>query len=350
MLKKAEAYRQLKEVNQFFSVHKDADTELLGDSDAIRNIRELIRKVAPTAATVLITGENGTGKEVVAREIFRKSRLIDKPFLAVNCAAIAENLMESEFFGHEKGAFTNATARRPGRFELADGGVLFLDEIAEIPTHLQPKLLRVLQEKSFERVGGTRTVNVNVRLIAATNRNLQKLMKEGKFREDLYYRLNVFPIHIPPLRERKTDIIPMAEIFLERCMKKYDAKLKGFSDDAKQLLTEHRWPGNVRELQNTVERAVLLSNGAPYITPAVLNISTASDVTLRSEDLKNPEVVSTVSLDYVEKQHILHILKVTRGNCTRTAKLLNITTRTLYNKLKAYRKTVREFKHINMEE
>ena len=350
VLKKAEAYRQLKEVNQFFSVHKDADTELLGESDAIQRIRELIRKVAPTAATVLITGENGTGKEVVAREIFRKSRLIDKPFLAVNCAALSENLMESEFFGHEKGAFTNATARRPGRFELADGGVLFLDEIAEIPTHLQPKLLRVLQEKSFERVGGTRTVNVNVRLIAATNRNLQKLMNEGKFREDLYYRLNVFPIHIPPLRERKTDIIPMAEIFLERCMKKYDAKLKGFSDGAKQLLAEHRWPGNVRELQNTVERAVLLSNGASYITPAFLNISTVSDVTLWSEDLKNPEVVSTVSLDYVEKQHILHILKVTRGNCTRTAKLLNITTRTLYNKLKAYRKTVREFKHINMEE
>ena len=341
MLKKAEAYRQLKEVNQFFSVHKDADTELLGDSDAIRNIRELIRKVAPTAATVLITGENGTGKEVVAREIFRKSRLIDKPFLAVNCAAISENLMESEFFGHEKGAFTNATARRPGRFELADGGVLFLDEIAEIPTHLQPKLLRVLQEKSFERVGGTRTVNVNVRVLAATNRDLPRLIQEGKFREDLYYRL---------LRERKTDIIPMAEIFLERCMKKYDAKLKGFSDDAKQLLTEHRWPGNVRELQNTIERAVLLSNGVPYITPAVLNISTASDVMLRSEDLKNPEVVSTVSLDYVEKQHILHILKITRGNCTRAAKLLNITTRTLYNKLKVYRKTVREFKHINMEE
>ena len=350
-LKKAETYRQLKEVNQFFSVHKDADTELLGESDAMQHVRELIRKVAPTAATVLITGENGTGKEVVAREIFRKSRLIDKPFLAVNCAAISENLMESEFFGHEKGAFTNATARRPGRFELADGGVLFLDEIAEIPTHLQPKLLRVLQEKTFERVGGTRTMKVNVRVLAATNRNLQRLMREGKFREDLYYRLNVFPIHIPPLRERKTDIIPMAETFLERCMKKYDAKLKGFSDDAKQLLTEHRWPGNVRELQNTVERAVLLSNGAPYITPAVLNISAASGVmTLRDDDLKKPEIVSTVSLDYVEKQHILHILKITRGNCTRAAKLLNITTRTLYNKLKAYRKTVREFKHINMEE
>ena len=351
VLKKAEAHQQLMQVNQFFSAHKSSDTELLGESEAIRHVRELIQKVAPTEATVLITGENGTGKEMVAREIFRQSRLIDKPFLAVNCAAVSENLMESEFFGHEKGAFTNATSRRPGRFELADGGVLFLDEIAEISPHLQPKLLRVLQEKEFERVGGTRTIKVNVRVLAATNRDLHRLMKEGALREDLYYRLNVFPIHIPPLRERKSDIMLLAGIFLERYMKKYDVKLKGFSDDAKQLLTEHRWPGNVRELQNTIERAVLLSAGAAYVTPTVLNISTVSDImTLRKEDLDNPEVVSSISLDNIEKQHILHILKITRGNCTRAARLLNVTTRTLYNKLKLYRMSVREFKHINMEE
>ena len=351
VLKKAEAHRQLTEVNQFFSNRKDGETELLGESKAMQDVRNLIAKVAPTEATVLITGENGTGKEMVAREIFRRSRLIDKPFVAVNCAAISENLMESEFFGHEKGAFTNASVRRPGRFELADGGILFLDEIAEISPHLQSKLLRVLQEKAFERVGGTRTVKVNVRVVAATNRDLKRLIKEGTFREDLFYRLNVFPIHIPPLRERKIDIMPMAEIFLERYEKKYDVKLKGFSDDAKQLMTEHRWPGNVRELQNTVERAVLLSNGATYITPAVLNISTVSDlVTVREEDLDDPEVVSTISLDNIEKQHILHVLKITHGNCTRTAKLLNITTRTLYNKLKTYRMSVREFKHIGAEE
>ena len=226
-----------------------------------------------------------------------------------------------------------------------------MDEIAEISPHLQSKLLRVLQEKAFERVGGTRTVKVNVRVVAATNRDLKRLIKEGTFREDLFYRLNVFPIHIPPLRERKIDIMPMAEIFLERYEKKYDVKLKGFSDDAKQLMTEHRWPGNVRELQNTVERAVLLSNGATYITPTVLNISTVSDlVTVREEDLDDPEVVSTISLDNIEKQHILHVLKITHGNCTRTAKLLNITTRTLYNKLKTYRMSVREFKHIGAEE
>ena len=306
----------------------------MGESPAIQHIRSLITNVASTEATVLITGENGTGKELVAHEIHRQSHLASKPYITVNCAAIAENLIESEFFGHEKGAFTNAIQRRMGRFELANNGTILLDEIAEISPHLQAKLLRVLQEKEFERVGGTKTLKVNVRVIASTNRDLRQSVLKGDFREDLYYRLNVFPIEIPPLRERGTDILLLADHFLKRYMRKHGIQLEGFSEDSKSALMAHRWPGNVRELQNTIERAVILSNGQKFILPNMLNLTSSTAVpaiktaTFAEEPLTN--------LETVEKHHILRVLEAMQGNRTKAASLLNISTRTLSNKLKQY--------------
>ena len=337
VLQKAESFSHLIKVNQYFSSNGNALEDqqgLLGESPAIQHIRSLITKVASTEATVLITGENGTGKELVAHEIHRQSHLASKPYITVNCAAIAENLIESEFFGHEKGAFTNAIQRRMGRFELANNGTILLDEIAEISPHLQAKLLRVLQEKEFERVGGTKTLKVNVRVIASTNRDLRQSVLKGDFREDLYYRLNVFPIEIPPLRERGTDILLLADHFLKRYMRKHGIQLEGFSEDSKSALMAHRWPGNVRELQNTIERAVILSNGQKFILPNMLNLTSSTAVpaiktaTFAEEPLTN--------LETVEKHHILRVLEAMQGNRTKAASLLNISTRTLSNKLKQY--------------
>ena len=332
VLKKAESYGHLVKVNQFLSNGCDTENQqgLLGESPAIQRIRSLITKVATTEATVLITGENGTGKELVAHEIYRQSHLAGKPYITVNCAAIAENLIESEFFGHEKGAFTNAIQRRMGRFELANNGTILLDEIAEISPHLQAKLLRVLQEKEFERVGGTKTLKVNTRVIASTNRDLRQSVQAGEFREDLYYRLNVFPIEIPPLRERGNDILLLANFFLKRYTRKHGIQLNGFSQESEQALLQHRWPGNVRELQNTIERAVILSSGQKLILPDALNIAPTSHSTCP------PQETPLVSLDVLEKQHILRVLDATQGNRTQAASLLNITTRTLSNKLKQY--------------
>ncbi|MDR0393106.1 MAG: sigma-54 dependent transcriptional regulator [Puniceicoccales bacterium] len=333
VLKKAESYSHLVKVNQFFSCNSaegDLQQELLGEGPVIQHIKALIKKVASTEATVLITGENGTGKELVAREIHRLSHLASRPYITVNCAAIAENLIESEFFGHEKGAFTHALQKRIGRFELANNGTILLDEIAEISPHLQAKLLRVLQEKEFERVGGTKTLKVNTRVIASTNRDLSKSVERGDFREDLFYRLNVFPIEIPPLRERGNDILLLANYFLKRYTRKHGITLNGFSDEAKNALLVHKWPGNVRELQNTIERAVILSNDQQEINERALNIlpNTHVNTTL----LEDP----TLDLEAIEKKHILHVLNTTHGNRTKAASLLKISTRTLSNKLKQY--------------
>lgn len=335
VLKKAESYSHLMKVNQYFSCNGNEGTssqQLLGNSEGIQHIRTLITKVATTEATVLITGENGTGKELVAREIHRLSHLANKPYITVNCAAIAENLIESEFFGHEKGAFTHAIQRRIGRFELANNGTILLDEIAEISPHLQAKLLRVLQEKEFERVGGTKTLKVNVRVIASTNRDLRKSVERGEFREDLYYRLNVFPIEIPPLRERGNDIMLLANHFLKLYTRKHGIPLEGFTDEAINALLLHRWPGNVRELQNSLERAVILSNGQKYITENALSLMPNSGQAQKNV-FPALEVLDLVS---VEKQHILHVLNSTHGNRTKAASLLKISARTLSNKLKQY--------------
>src|SRR3954471_4957996 len=271
ILRKAQTYRQLVKVNNLLSDDpEDADGLLVGRSPAMARLRQLIDRVAPTDATVLITGESGTGKEMISREFYRRSPRRGHPFIKVNCAAISQNLIESEFFGHERGAFTGATERREGRFELANNGTLLLDEVSEIPASLQAKLLRVLQEREFERVGGSRTIKVNVRIIATSNRDLMANVTKGEFRQDLYYRLNVFPVHVPSLRERVEDIPVLADHFLRRFTRKHGVKVTGFSDSARAAMTAYRWPGNVRELQNTIERAVILSESGRPLAAAAL--------------------------------------------------------------------------------
>jgi DNA-binding NtrC family response regulator len=274
ILKKADSYRQLVKVNRYFSEQDGGDGDMLGRSPTMVRLRQLIERVAPTDATVLITGENGTGKEMIARELYRHSPRRNEPYIKINCAALSENLIESELFGHEKGAFTGATDRREGRFELANRGTLLLDEVSEIPPNLQAKLLRVLQEREFERVGGTKTIKVNVRILATSNRDLMQFVEKGQFRSDLYYRLNVFPVQMPPLRERRDDILLLAEAFLRRFARKHGIKIPGFSDTAAQAVLTYPWPGNVRELQNTIERAVILSENGRPISVSALGLPT----------------------------------------------------------------------------
>lgn len=345
VLRKAEEFTQLLKVNRFLSQETDeAEQELLGNSPAMQELRQLIRKVARTQATVLIQGESGTGKELVARAIYRESPRANGPFIKVNCAAIPENLIESEFFGHEKGAFTGAIAKREGRFELAHGGTILLDEISEISTSVQAKLLRVLQEREFERVGGTRTIKVDVRVIATTNRNLEQSVERKEFRQDLFFRLNVVPIHLPPLRERRSDIIPLAEEFMRRFSRKHGVHVKGFSDAALAALQSHSWPGNVRELQNVVERAVILCGDDGLIEPGHLGLATP--IQLHSSPPTDPQPTAVPAarpgpapdghfptLAELEKQHILAALDYCKGNRTQAARLLGISIRTLRNKL-----------------
>ena len=248
----------------------------MGNSPAIQQLNDLIRKVARTQATVLIQGESGTGKELVSRSIYKNSTRVKKPFITVNCAAIPDNLVESEFFGHEKGAFTGAVSRREGRFELAHGGTILLDEISEISPVVQSKLLRVLQERELERVGGMRTISVDVRVIATTNRDLTQSVERKEFRQDLFFRLNVVPIHVPPLRERQTDIPLLAETFMRRYAKKHGCPVAGFSKSSLDALQSHPWPGNIRELQNVVERAVILTAEGALIEPELLGLTVMS--------------------------------------------------------------------------
>lgn len=370
LVKKAESFGQLVKVNRILSESGD-EGDLLGDSPVMRRLRQLILKVAPTDATVLLTGESGTGKEMVARELYRNSPRKSAPFIKVNCAAVSENLMESEFFGHERGAFTGATDRREGRFELANGGTLLLDEISEIPMHLQAKLLRVLQEKEFERVGGNKTIKANVRILATSNRDLLHSVAEGKFRQDLYYRLNVFPIHVPPLRERGEDIVLLADAFLKRYARKHGMKSPGWSSESAAAILSYNWPGNVRELQNTVERAVILAEPGRPLPPSLLNLpamapvipvvpgasAVAASVPVEPTPIVPIPVMPApvvpvipvyappapsgeegfLSLDDLEQKHILDALKKTGGNRTQAASILKISIRTLRNKLNLYR-------------
>ncbi|HZL42459.1 MAG TPA: sigma-54 dependent transcriptional regulator, partial [Verrucomicrobiae bacterium] len=330
VLKKAEEFTQLVRVNRFLSQDEDAGYELLGQSGALDNLRLLIRKVARTLATVLIQGESGTGKELVARALYRESPRANAPFIRVNCAAIPENLIESEFFGHEKGSFTGALTKREGRFELAHGGTILLDEISEIPSNLQAKLLRVLQEREFERVGGNRTIKVDVRVIATTNRRLEESVQKNQFREDLYFRLNVVPIHVPPLREHSEDVQFLAEEFMRRFARKHGIHAHGFSDSALQLLKGHRWPGNVRELQNVIERAVILSGESGVLDADHLGLAgTSAGASAESAPSGTAAAGTGVStLAELEKRHIFAALERCKGNRTHAAKLLDISIRT----------------------
>ena len=303
---------------------------MVGESAPMLEVFETVRQVAPSRATVLIEGESGTGKELVAHAIHRLSTRNQGPFVAVHCAALSETLLESELFGHEKGAFTGATERRRGRFEAADGGTLFLDEIGEINPATQVKLLRVLEERSFERVGGLETVETDVRVIGATNRDLHKLVEEGAFREDLYYRLYVVSIRIPPLRERPADIPLLVNHYTRVYNEENGRQIEGLTPDALDLLVGYRWPGNVRELRNVIERMVVMGRG---------NRLTVRDlpVNVREESTGAAgRIPSGLSLEETEKQMILRALKTCEGNRTRAAKQLGISRRTLHRKLNEY--------------
>ncbi len=313
--------------------------QILGRSPALREVLARAEKVAPMETTVLLTGESGTGKELVARAIHYASPRAEGPFLAVNCAALPETLLESELFGHEKGAFTGADRQKPGRFELAAGGTLFLDEVGELSPAVQAKLLRVVQEREFERVGGRATLRADVRIITATNRDLEQAVAAGQFREDLYYRLNVFTVHLPPLRERGDDVLLLAEHLVRELAPKIGTGNAGLSREARDALLAHAWPGNIRELQNAIERALIMSDGG-LLTAAQLGITlpAARAADEASPDPRpHPEAPSIAdSLPELEKRMVLDALAKTKGNKSRAAKLLGLTRFQLYTRLKRY--------------
>ncbi len=312
---------------------------IIGVSGKMQEVFRKIRKVASSDATVLIRGESGTGKELIARAIHYHSPRSEAPLVEINCASIPETLLESELFGHEKGAFTGAYKQKKGKFEIANGGTLFLDEIGELPLSLQAKLLRVLQDGRFTRVGGVENIEVNVRLIAATNANLEKLLEEGKFREDLYYRLNVIPILIPPLRERREDIGPLTDFFIQKYARKNKKSIKGISQEARFILMNYDWPGNVRELENAIENAVVMAEGE-VITPADLPgylQSSVSEGSFMGQLLQQHKGMSyREKLEAFEREIIRQALEETGGNKTHAAKKLGFTLRTLRNKVKKY--------------
>lgn len=314
---------------------------IVGNSKVMRSVYALIEQVCRTNATVLILGESGVGKERVAHAIHYSSDRARHPFVKINCAALPESLIESELFGHEKGAFTGALTTRRGRFEQADHGTIFLDEIGDLPAIVQTKLLRVLQEKEFERIGGNTTIKVDVRIITATNRDLETLMREGKFREDLYYRLNVFPIVVPPLRERKTDIMLLADYFIEKYGKEQGKQISSISTTATDMLMKYHWPGNVRELENCMERAIILStDGVIHSYHLPRNLQT-SDVVVRPE----PEGGSfNAVVGNVEREIIIEELKNSRGNMAKAARALGLTERVMGLRIVKYAINPRQFK------
>jgi two-component system response regulator FlrC len=298
--------------------------EVLTSDPRMREVIELAKNVAMSDITVLILGESGTGKELLARYIHNISPRNKRPFVAVNCAAIPDNLLESELFGYEKGAFTGAIERKAGKFEIADGGTILLDEIGEMSSTLQAKLLRVLQEREIDRIGGKQPVPVDVRIIATTNRDLEKEISEGRFREDLYFRLSVFPLKIPPLRERPSDIKLLAEHFVERFARQMGKDIKGFTDEAMDRMMRHQWKGNVRELENVVQRAVLIAKGE-YIDKEDLIIEDSVCGSITKGSIKD-----------MEMEMILKTLKQTKGNKTQAARILGVSVRTIRNKLNNY--------------
>jgi len=311
--------------------------EVIAESPCMRDVMNFVRRVsASEATTILLEGENGTGKDLIAKTLHYQSLRQAEPFIAINCAAIPETLLESELFGYEKGAFTDARAQKRGIFELADKGTLFLDEIGEIPLMLQAKLLRVLEEQTFRRLGGLKDIKLDLRVIAATNKNLREAVKEGAFRQDLYFRLNVIQILIPPLRERIEDIIPLTKFFVDHYNRKFKRQIEGASDAAAKLLVGHDWPGNVRELRNAIERAMILEEGA-YISPASLPIS-VSRPDGAAVAITAPAEIPTdgLSLEDNERSLLVKALDKTHGNQTQAARLLRITRDTLRYKMKKF--------------
>ena len=331
--------RRLDQSRDLLSAEASQSVSLVGSSRLMQALRARIAQLAPTAETVLITGESGTGKELVARAVHGMSQRGAAPLVSLNCPVLSAHLMESELFGHERGAFTGADAARTGRFELADGGTILLDEITEIELPLQAKLLRVLQERSFERVGSSRSLQVDVRVLATTNRDLQSEVKAGRFREDLYYRLNVLPLNVPPLRERCEDVPELARLFLERAAERLHKPAAALDEAASELLMEYHWPGNVRELENIMTRASVLNSGGsisadelrPWLTPS----------NTRDEYEPTSEVAAGLSLHDMEQQLIEATLEKFNGHRARTAEALGIGLRTLSGKLKEYGYTPR---------
>jgi Nif-specific regulatory protein len=317
--------RLRRELKTRFNIHN-----MIGNSNAMQEVYSLIEQVANSNATVLVRGESGTGKDLVAHAVHYNSLRSGKPFIKINCTALPETLLESELFGHEKGAFTGATNRKPGRFELANGGTLFLDEIGDFSLNLQVKLLRVIQFKEFERVGGHETIKANVRIVVATNKDLEKEIKEGLFREDLFYRINVFPIFLPPMRDRKNDVMLLADFFLEKSASENGKNISRISTPAIQMLTSYHWPGNVRELENCMERAVLLCNDdvirSEHLPPSLQMI--------KNTDSQNRSLSETVA--NVEKELITDALKETGGHQRKTAEKLGVTERILGYKIRKY--------------
>jgi DNA-binding NtrC family response regulator len=334
------------ELQQEVMTRRRGDSELIGVSPAIQKIKDKIRQIGPTSATVLLTGESGVGKEVVAGALQAASDRAGKPFVKVNVAALPRELLESELFGHERGAFTSALRMRKGRFELADGGTLFLDEIAECPPEVQVKLLRVLQEQEFERVGGTETIRTDVRMIFATNRDLKAEMAAGRFRQDLYFRINVIQIPVPPLRERREDIDVLAPYFLRELNNQHN-RVKTLSPMTLEVLRRYDWPGNVRELRNAIEHAHLLSPGTEILPDALPeDVIQRSGVALPASSSSTAPAVSSsgdalalplsLKMDEVEKQFILAVYNKAKRNKTLASKMLGIGLKTLYRKLKEY--------------
>lgn len=335
VIEKAEEHQGLLEENR--DLHKKIaegpvrrSHKVIASSLSMKKILDEMGRVATSQASVFISGESGTGKEVIAHAIHNNSLRYRKPFIRVNCAAIPESLIESEFFGHEKGAFTGASSKREGRFELADGGTLLLDEITEIPMALQAKLLRVIQEQELERVGGGKLIKVDVRLISTSNRNMKEAIEERVFREDLYYRLNVVPLHLPPLRDRREDIIPLAEYFLSQMCLENHKKEKKFDETAKKLLLSYPWPGNIRELANIIERVVVMDYSS---------VIASEHLALEKRDVIVEKTLPIgMSLHELEQKMIIETLHAHDENRTKTAEILGISIGTLRNKLKEYEK------------
>jgi two-component system response regulator AtoC len=327
--------------DELFAEADDIDRfDIIGSSTEMLKIYDIIKRVAPTTTSILITGETGTGKELIANAIHRNSPRKDDPFIKINCAAIAENLLESELFGYEKGAFTGAVNRKPGRFELAHKGTLFLDEVGELPKDMQVKLLRVIQDQEFERVGGLRTIKVDVRLITATNRDLVQDVKKNRFREDLYYRLNVLPIPIPPLRERKEDIPTLTDYFLDKFNKKLSRNILNVEQDVREAFLKYEWPGNIRELENLLERLVLLAQDDILRIEDLPSEIESPDEILSATDLRKPgksfkEIIKSKTAE-IEKQMIITALDECGGNVSKAASRLGLSRKGLQLKMIKY--------------
>jgi two-component system response regulator AtoC len=331
LVERALELKRLKEDN--IRLRKDLNRcyrapNIVGESAAMKKVFSLVERISASDSTVLILGESGTGKELVATALHYQSNRKGKPLIKVNCAALPEGLIESELFGHERGAFTGAVRRKPGRFELASGGTIFLDEIGDVPLSTQSKILRVIQERQFERIGGTATLTVDVRILAATNRNLEEDVRAGRFREDLYYRLNVIPLVLPPLRERREDIPGLIEFFMDKYRKKLSKNVR-LSGETVEALLAYDYPGNVRELENAIERCVTLSGSN------VIGKEELPDTVAIRQQAAGRLLLSDVAAD-AEKMHILEVLKTTRGGKTSAAKILGISRKTLWEKMNAY--------------